>query len=442
MKYLLAPALAALLFSCNNNNQTDQKTDSTRTDTTAVTTNSRSDTLPPPFATESAKNYCKVIGWPDGKTPVAPAGFTVTKFAGKLNNPRFVYVADNGDVFVSEANTELKGIKKAVAGLTEKGQSENLGKSANRITLFRNYGTKNPESHTFLTGLNQPFGMLIIGNHFYVANTDGLMQYDYTPGDTAIKTPGKKIVSLPAGGYNNHWTRNIVANDKKDKIYISVGSGSNVAEHGMDNEVRRADILEVGIDGSGEKIYASGLRNPAGLSFQPGNGVLWTAVNERDELGDELVPDYITSVKEGAFYGWPYSYFGQHVDPRLKNDPRPDMVQKAIVPDYPVGAHTASLGFCFYNGSSFPSHYHKGAFVGQHGSWNRSQLAGYKVVFVPFTNGRPAGKMEDFLTGFMADSSKNQVYGRPVGVAVMRDGSLLVADDSGNTIWRVSADKQ
>jgi glucose/arabinose dehydrogenase len=447
MKILFGLAIVGALFSCNNSNPSTQRSDSAATgasdtnkvDTTGVTANQQPDTLPPPFATASAKNYCKVIGWPDGKTPTAPAGFTVTKFAGKLDNPRFIYVADNGDVFVSEANTEVTGVKKVVAGLSSKGKSQNLGKSANRITLFRNYTGKNPESHTFLTGLNKPFGMLVIGNHFYVANTDGLMEYDYHPGDTAIKTPGKKIVSLPAGGYNNHWTRNIVTNEKKDKIYISVGSGSNIAEHGMANEVRRADILEVGPDGSGEKIYASGLRNPAGLNFQPGTGVLWAAVNERDELGDDLVPDYITSVKEGAFYGWPWSYFGQHPDPRMKADPRPDMVQKAIVPDYPVGPHTASLGICFYSGSSFPAHYRNGAFVGQHGSWNRSQLTGYKVAFVPFVNGRPAGKMEDFLKGFIADASKNEVYGRPVSVAAMRDGSLLIADDTGNTIWRVSA---
>ncbi|MBS1659533.1 MAG: sorbosone dehydrogenase family protein [Bacteroidetes bacterium] len=447
MKYIVGIAIVTFLFSCNNNDGAAHPSDSTgaaasdtsRTATGGVAFNRQPDTLPPPFATKSAENYCKVIGWPDGKSPIAPAGFTVTKFAGKLDNPRFIYIADNGDVFVSEANTEVTGIKKVLAPLSSKSKSQNLGKSANRITLFRNYLTKNPQSYTFLTGLNKPFGMLIIGNHFYVANTDGLMEYDYHPGDTAITTPGGKILSLPAGGYNNHWTRNIVTNEKKDKIYISVGSGSNVAEHGMANEVRRADILEVGLDGTGEKIYASGLRNPAGLNFQPGTGVLWTAVNERDELGDDLVPDYITSVREGGFYGWPWSYFGQHPDPRMKAEPRPDMVQKAIVPDYPVGAHTASLGLCFYSGASFPGHYQNGAFVGQHGSWNRSELVGYKVVFVPFQKGRPAGNMEDFLTGFIADASKKEVYGRPVSVAVMHDGSLLVADDSGNTIWRVSA---
>jgi glucose/arabinose dehydrogenase len=428
MKSILSLLLAAALFGCHND---------PKPPVVAAAAGQSGDMLPAPFATPSVKNYCKVIGWPEGKKPVAPAGFAVTKFAGDLDNPRFIYVADNGDVFVAEANTEVKGVKKLAAGLLPVGKSQNLGKPANRITLFRQSGG-GLERHTFLTGLNRPYGMLIIGNHFYVANTDALMVYDYTPGDTVIKTQGRKLVALPAGGYNNHWTRNIVTNPTKDKIYISVGSGSNVGEHGMANEVRRADILEVNPDGTGEKVYASGLRNPAGLAFQPESGVLWAAVNERDELGDELVPDYITSVKEGAFYGWPYSYFGQHADPRMKDDPRPDMVQKAIVPDYSVGAHTASLGFCFYSATEFPAHYHDGAFIGQHGSWNRSQLAGYKVAFVPYHQGRPAGKIEDFLTGFIADPVKEEVYGRPVGVTVLRDGSLLVADDAGNTLWRVS----
>jgi glucose/arabinose dehydrogenase len=443
------------LFSCQNNGRTTGSSDSTNS--TGVSTNVSDDSgrtpidcaqsgfvtntvsLPPPFATASAKNYCKVVGWPAGRTPLAPKGFSVTRYAGGLDNPRFIYTADNGDVFVSEANTEVKGIKKIAAKMLPVGKSQNLGKSANRITLFRTgKGDAAPHRYTFLEALNQPFGMLIISNHFYVANTDGLMEYDYVPGDTAITAIGRKIVSLPAGGYNNHWTRNIVTPDQKDKIYISVGSGSNVAEHGIENETRRADILQVNPDGSGEKIYASGLRNPAGLSFQPQSKVLWAAVNERDELGDELVPDYITSVKERAFYGWPYSYFGQHPDPRMKDHPRLDLVQQAVVPDYPVGAHTASLGLCFYTGNSFPARYRNGAFIGQHGSWNRSQPTGYKVCFVPFSNGRPSGRMEDFLTGFMADPVKNEVYGRPVGLAVLKDGSLLVADDASNTIWKVS----
>ncbi len=254
------------------------------------------------------------------------------------------------------------------------------------------------------------------------------------------KAKEKKSVDLPAGGYNNHWTRNIITNAQKNKLYITVGSGSNVAEHGIDNEIRRANILETNLDGSGEKIYASGLRNPVGLDWAPGTQTLWTAVNERDNLGDDLVPDYITSVKEGGFYGWPYAYFGQHEDPRRKGE-RPDLVQNAIVPDVDMGPHTASLGLVFYTKNNFPEKYRGGAFVAQHGSWNRSELSGYKVMFVPFKNGKPSGKPEDFLTGFIANENKSEVYGRPVGVAVLPDGSLLVSDDGGNIIWRVIYNK-
>ena len=395
--------------------------------------------LPAPYETKSVRNYCKVIGWPQGKTPVAPAGFAVNLFADGLNNPRNIYIAPNGDILVAEANTEVKGIKKIGAKVIGAAGSQNLGKSANRITIFRdNNGDGIPEKKdTFLSNLNQPFGMLIIGNSFYVANTDGLWKYNYTAGQTKITGPGKMILALPAGGYNNHWTRNLRANANGSKIYISVGSGTNVADHGMENEVRRADILEINPDGTGERVYASGLRNPAGIDFEPGTGVLYTVVNERDELGDELVPDYLTSVKEGGFYGWPWAYFGQHEDPRLKVK-RPDMVKKTITPDLSLGAHTASLGIAFYNGKKFPERYNGGTFIGQHGSWNRSKLSGYKVGFVPFTNNKPGSKMEDFLTGFIADSTRQEVYGRPVGVTVAKDGSLLVADDASNKIWRVS----
>lgn len=379
------------------------------------------DTLPPPFATASVRNNGRTIGWPASKTPVAPAGFTVTRFAEDLNNPRWIYVGDNGDVFIAEASTSR-------------------GKSGNRIIMFRDANKDGvfENRYVFIEALNQPFGMLILNNHFYIANTDGLFQYDYQPGATALKGEGKKIVDLPAGGYNNHWTRNVITNRKKDKLYISVGSGSNVAEHGIEHEVRRAAILETNLDGSGERIYASGLRNPVGMDWAPGTETLWTAVNERDGLGDELVPDYMTSVKENGFYGWPYSYFGQHEDPRRKGE-RPDLVSKAIVPDVSLGAHTASLGLTFYTNTAFPAKYRNGAFVAQHGSWNRSVLSGYKIVYVPFKNGRPSGPSEDFLTGFIADLSKSEVYGRPVCVATLNDGSLLVSDDTGNIIWRVKA---
>jgi len=280
--------------------------------------------------------------------------------------------------------------------------------------------------------------MLVLNNHFYVANTDALVQFPYKAGDTALLTEGKEIVSLPAGGYNNHWTRNIITNKAGNKIYISVGSGSNVGENGMQNEIRRANILEVNPDGSDEKIYASGLRNPVGMDWAPGSETLWTAVNERDGLGDDLVPDYITSVKEAGFYGWPYSYFGKNEDPRMNDKQKPELVNKAMVPDVPLGSHTSSLGLAFYTKQAFPSKYQYGAFVAQHGSWNRSQLAGYKVVFVPFANGKPSGKPEDFLTGFIADASKSEVYGRPVCVAILDDGSMLVTDDVSNIIWRIS----
>ena len=246
-----------------------------------------------------------------------------------------------------------------------------------------------------------------------------------------------KILALPAGGYNNHWTRNIITNSDSSKIYISVGSGSNVGENGMENEVRRANILEVNLDGSGEIIYASWLRNPVGMGFAPGTSTLWTAVNERDELGDDLVPDYLTSVVKSGFYGWPYSYFGQNIDARIENT-KPELVKKAIIPDVALGAHTASLGLAFYDQKIFPKKYHNGAFIGQHGSWNRSEISGYKVVFVPFSEGKPSGKPEDFLTGFVSDKRNEEVYGRPVGVTVLKDGSILVADDASHIIWRIS----
>jgi glucose/arabinose dehydrogenase len=317
-----------------------------------------------------------------------------------------------------------------------------MGKSANKILLFKDKnGDGKPDSKIiFLAQLNQPFGILTLGNWFYVANTDGLWRYPYKLGDTTLSGKGVKILSLPAGGYNNHWTRNLRANKSGTKIYVSVGSGTNVAEQGMGVEKRRAGILEINPDGSGERIYASGLRNPAGIDFQPGTEVLYAAVNERDNLGDNLVPDYLTSVKDGGFYGWPWAYFGQHEDPDRKGE-NPEMVKKSLVPDFALGAHTASLGLAFYYGESFPEHYKNGAFIGQHGSWNSSKLVGYKVTFVPFVNGKPTGKMEDFLTGFIADSAKGKVYGRPVGVAVAKDGSLLIADDSANKIWRVQANK-
>ncbi len=399
------------------------------------------DSLPPPYASESVKNFSKVIGWPQGKTPQAPEGFVVTRFADGLNNPRAIYQAPNGDIFVALANTENKSLEdKLKAEVSGKAESQNLGNSSNTIILLRdenNDGIPEVKKEFITSGLDKPYGMLVIGNSFYVANTGGLLRFDYPPGSTSLTGAGKKILELPAGGYNNHWTRNLIANADNSKIYISVGSASNVGEHGMQEEVRRAAILEINPDGSGERIYGSGLRNPVGMDWAPGTQTLWTSVNERDELGDNLVPDYLTSVQPGGFYGWPYAYIGQHVDPRMK-DKRSDLVEKTIVPEVLLGAHTASLGLAFYDQNSFPASYHGGAFIGQHGSWNRSQLAGYKVVFVPFTNGKPTGKPQEFLNGFVADAGNSKVYGRPVDVCVLKNGSMLVSDDAANTVWHIA----
>ena len=382
--------------------------------------------LPAPFATPSARNNSKVIGWPKGKMPTPALGFEVSLFADKLDNPRQAYVLSNGDVLVVEATREWPG------------RADRPEKSANRITLFRdnNQDGKPEFRETFVTGLNMPHGMLVLGNWFYVGNTDGVVRYPYKPGQTKINANPQKVLDLPAGG---HYTRNLIADPAGKKIYIAVGSSSNVDEGGADaKDPRRAAILEMNPDGSGRRVFAGGLRNPVGMDWQPSTKTLWTVVNERDLLGDDLVPDYLTSVKEGAFYGWPYSYFGQNEDPRKKGQ-RPDLVAKAIKPDYALGSHTAALGLAFYNGKSFPQRYRGGAFVGMHGSWNRSKMVGYKVAFIPFVNGKPAGPMEDILTGFIADESKFEAYGRPVGVTVMPDGSLLVADDAGGKVWRVSA---
>lgn len=424
-KIILTAFTAASLLaftSCKKQITKEEKEQASQQDSVTVKTAIGDLTLPAPYTSESVTKRSGMKEWPEGQTPTAPEGFTVTRFASDLDNPRNSYQAPNGDIFVVESGTQG---------------------SADRVLLFRDndkdgtYETKN----AYLEDLNQPYGVLVIKNTFYVANTDGLYKYPYS--ETALKldsNKGEKIVELPAGGYNNHWTRNLLTNADGSKIYISVGSASNNAEHGMEEEKRRANILEVNPDGSGERIYASGLRNPVGMDWNPVNNELWTAVNERDELGDNLVPDYITSVKEGGFYGWPYSYFGQIEDPRMKGK-NPELVQKAIIPDVPVGSHTASLGIAFYDKDAFPAQYKNGAFVGQHGSWNRSILSGYKVLFVPFENGKPSGKPQDFLSGFIADESKAQVYGRPVAVTVLNDGSLLVNDDSGNTIWRVTANK-
>jgi glucose/arabinose dehydrogenase len=430
-KYFL-PVLLFLITACNSNSK----------NASSQTSYNKSN-LPAPFDTKSTTRFSKVLGWSGGQTPVAPAGFRVTRFADNLDNPRWIYQASNGDIYVAESNTILSGLKKLGASIHPRIKTQHYGTSANRITMFKDVNKDGiAESRSvFLEGLNQPLGMLILNNSFYVANTDGLVQYPYSLGSLKVGGVGKKIVELPAGGYNNHWTRNIIANKAGTKIYISVGSGSNVGENGLQNETRRANILEINPDGTGERIYASGIRNPVGLAWAPGSETLWAAVNERDELGDELVPDYLTSITEGGFYGWPFAYYGKHEDPRMKDHQRTDLVARSIVPDVSLGSHTASLGLAFYDKTSFPSIYHKGAFIGQHGSWNRSTISGYKVVFVAFKDGRPIGEPIDFLTGFIKDVNTAEVYGRPVGVTVLLDGSVLVADDASGVIWRVAAVK-
>ena len=440
MKYFFILSIAVFLLLCCNT----KKINKDSYGGSATTAGYTADSLPAPFATGSAKNFSEVISWKNQEMPTAPTGFIVNQFANGLQHPRWIYVADNGDIFVAESNTILKGVIKLGAAVSRKIKTQHIGESINRITMYRDTDQNGiPEkSYVFALGLNQPFGMLIMGNNFYVGNTDALVKYDYNAGDTLLRlSTGKRIVELPAGEYNRHWTRNIITNEAKDKIYIGVGSGTNVAEKGLENEVRRACILEVNPDGTGERMYASGLRNPVGMDWAPGTKTLWAAVNERDELGDELVPDYLTGVQPGGFYGWPFFYFGQHTDPRMADKQSPVPIEKVIVPDVPLGSHTASLGLVFYRQQSFPAKYQNGAFITQHGSWNRSVLSGYKVVFIPFSNGKPSGAPEDFLTGFVADIAASKVHGRPVGIAVLADGSMLISDDVSNTIWRITAQK-
>ena len=382
-------------------------------------------------------------GWAEGATPKVAEGLTVNAFAQGLDHPRWLYVLPNGDVLVAETNAPPRPEdKKGLKGWAMKQAMKKAGAavpSANRITLLRDAdGDGKAELQTpFLQGLNSPFGMALAGSTLYVANTDGLMRFPYKLGAPSIADKGTKVADLPGGELNHHWTKNVIANADGSKLYVTVGSNSNVAENGMDKEEQRAAILEIDAKSGATRVFASGLRNPNGLAWEPQTRALWTAVNERDEIGDDLVPDYITSVRDGAFYGWPYSYFGQHVDERVK-PPRDDLVAKAIAPDYAVGAHVAALGLAFYEGDLLPQRYRGGAIVGLHGSWNRDPPSGYRVVFIPFANGKPSGSMEDLLTGFL--SEKGDAYGRPVGVVVDGKGAVLVADDVGNVVWRISGE--
>ncbi len=398
------------------------------------------DSLPPISASKSYSNYSNVIGWPEGRTPKAPPGFVVTKYADGFKNPRWMYVTPNGDILVAQSNSNYPLWKKIGAWFIGASKSKSFKNSADLITLLRDTDKDGfPDERTaFLEKeLDQPFGMLVLDDWFYVANTNGLLRFPYTSGQLQISGRAEKITTLPAGKANRHWTRNIIANKDGSKIYVAIGSGSNIGEKGPEVEFMKADILEVNPDGSGLKVFASGLRNPVGMDWNPTTGELWTAVNERDGLGNNLVPDYLTSVKENGFYGWPYVYYGQNEDPRVDWIPATE-VEETLVPEVNLGPHTASLGLTFYTGDSFPKKYRNGAFVVQHGSWNRQVLSGYKVVFVPFKNGEQAGKPEDFLTGFVVDGKKSKVYGRPVGASVLPDGSMLITDDVTNTIWRVS----
>jgi glucose/arabinose dehydrogenase len=399
--------------------------------------------LPPPTRTViPTVKVADAIGWPLGAAPAAAPGLTVAPFALGLDHPRWLHVLPNGDVLVAETNAppkpdDGKGIKGFFFKMFQK-KAGGAVPSANRVTLLRDADgdgvaeTKVP----FLTGLNAPFGMALAGSTLYVADSDGLLAFPYAPGVTNIATPGRVVTPLPGGRINHHWTKSLAASPDGRRLYVGVGSNSNVAENGMAAEEGRAAVWEIDPTTGTAELFATGLRNPVGIAFEPAGGVLWVAVNERDELGSDLVPDYITSVRRGGFYGWPDSYYGGHVDDRPK-PPRPDLVARAIVPDYALGPHTGSLGLAFANGTALGPAYAQGAFVGQHGSWNRNPRSGYKVIFVPFAGGRPAGMPRDVLTAFL--DGKGNARGRPVGVAIDRRGALLVADDVGNTVWRVTA---
>lgn len=385
-------------------------------------------------------HIAKAVGWPAGATPTAASGLAVAAYATGLDHPRWLYTLPNGDVLVAETNApskpdDSKGIKGWI-GHKVMSRAGATVPSANRISLLRDTNDDGiaDQRSVFLHDLNSPFGMALVGNTVYVADSDALLSFPYRTGETAIDAAGSKVIDLPAGTINHHWTKNVVASPDGRKLYVTVGSNSNVGENGLDAEKGRARILEVDVASGNVRPFATGLRNPNGMDWQPQTGALWVAVNERDELGSDLVPDYMTSVADGGFYGWPYSYYGQHVDDRVKPE-NPAMVARSIVPDYALGPHTASLGLCFSNGRLLPAHYADGVFIGQHGSWNRKPRSGYKVVFVPFSAGRPAGPPEDVLTGFLDQNGHAQ--GRPVGVTMDGKGALLVADDVGNAVWRV-----
>ncbi len=384
-------------------------------------------------------HVAKIIEW-NGATPTVPSGLRVQAFATGLANPRSLYVLPNGDVLVVETGRAPGGVKRPkefVMNLMEK-MTHSRSEPGQRILLFRDSKhTGTPDQKTvFLDHLNSPFGVVLVGNDLYVANTDAVMRYPYKDGDTKITDPGVKLCDLPGGPIDHHWTKSLTVSPDGQELYAGVGSNSNITENGIQAEVGRASIWQIDRATGAHREFATGLRNPNGLQFEPQTHVLWAVINERDELGPDLVPDYLTSVRDGEFYGWPYSYFGQHIDPRVQPQ-RPDLVAKAVPPDYALSSHVAPLGMVFYSGTNLPEHYRGGAFVGEHGSWNRQVLNGYKVVFIPFADGRPSGPAEDVVTGFLVDGDKAR--GRPVGLAVDEQGALLIADDTGNSVWRVSS---
>lgn len=379
-------------------------------------------------------------GWQNGATPKVADGLKIESIATGLGHPRQVYVLPNGDILVAESNSPhaepLTSPKQFVAGLVA-GRSGKSAKGANRITLLRKRtdGGGEWEKHVFIDHLNSPFGMQLVGDTLYVADTDAILKFPYKTGETAIPEAGVELADLP-DRVNHHWTKALLASQDGKKLYVGVGSNSNITENGLDVEYRRANVLEVDIVTGASRIFAAGIRNPTGLGWEPTTGKLWAIANERDEIGADLVPDYLTSVQDGGFYGWPYSYYGQHVDTRVKEQ-RPDLVAKAIKPDYAIGSHVAPLGVLFYTGTNLPAQYRGGAFIAEHGSWDRSPLSGYAVTYVAFENGRPVGAPKPVVTGF-ASADEKSLYGAPVGLAQAKDGALIIADDVGNIVWRVS----
>ncbi|MCG7387087.1 sorbosone dehydrogenase family protein [Pantoea sp. ACRSB] len=424
---LIAMALTALLAGCDSGAQLDPQK---QTGPNPELPEAKNFFMPPMQVPEG-------VPWKQGEMPKVAQGLKIEKIAENLKHPRQVLTLPNGDVLVAEANGPAKPTtrpKQLIMGIVQKASGKG-GEGGNRITLLRNVNGK-WEQHTFIENLFSPFGMQLIGNTLYVANADSLVKFPYQEGETEIRTPPQRVTDLPGGPINHHWTKSLVASPDGSKLYVGIGSNSNITENGIGAEYHRAAVLEVDAATGASRLYATGLRNPTGLQWEPQSNRLWAVVNERDEIGSDLVPDYMTSVQENGFYGWPYSYFGQHVDTRAQPQ-RPDLVAKAIKPDYALSSHVAPLGLLFYQADNMPQ-YRGGAFVSEHGSWNRSPLNGYQVVWVKFENGKPVGMPQPVVTGFLTDDQK-QVRGLPVGLAADRQGGLLIADDAGNTVWRVSA---